>query len=153
MNKKSIVETYILKFLSIENKASGYDFIKNSKDKNITISAGSIYPKLKDLKRRGIIDFEVKGRKKEYFLTIEGKKFIEKMDNGDQANDYFNKIKLITECNCANVSEEFRETINELIKLFSFADWKNKEDLKKISNKLDYLKHKIENKLFEEVKK
>jgi DNA-binding PadR family transcriptional regulator len=153
MNKKSIVETYILKFLSIENKASGYDFIKNSKDKNITISAGSIYPKLKDLKRRGIIDFEVKGRKKEYFLTIEGKKFIEKLDNGDQANDYFNKIKLITECNCANVSEEFRETINELIKLFSFADWKNKEDLKKISNKLDYLKHKIENKLFEEVKK
>lgn len=153
MNKKSIVETYILKFLSIENKASGYDFIKNSKDKNITISAGSIYPKLKDLKRRGIIDFKVNGRKKEYFLTIEGKKFIEKLDNGDQANDYFNKIKLITECNCANVSEEFRETINELIKLFSFADWKNKEDLKKISNKLDYLKHKIENKLFEEVKK
>ncbi|MGM0640750.1 MAG: PadR family transcriptional regulator [Thermotogota bacterium] len=153
MNKKSIVETYILKFLSENKKASGYDFIKSSKDKNITISSGSIYPKLKDLNNRGIIDFEVKGRKKEYYLTSEGKKYIEKLDNGDQANDYFNKIKLISECNCANVSKEFRNTINELIKLFSFADWQDKDDLKKINEELDLLKNKIENKIFEEVRK
>jgi DNA-binding PadR family transcriptional regulator len=153
MNKKSIVETYILKFLSTKGRASGYDFIKNSKDKNITISAGSIYPKLKNLKDRGIVDFEVNGRKKDYFLTEKGKDFVKSLNNGNQTNDYFNKIKLISECNCENVSEEFRDTINDLIKLFSFADWKDQKDLEKIKNKLDFLKDKIENKLFEEVKK
>ncbi len=153
MNNKSIVETYILKYLSKNERASGYDFIKSSKDKNITISAGSIYPKLKNLKDRGYINFEVNGRKKEYYLTSEGKKYIKTIDNGSQTNDYFNKIKLISECNCANVSEEFRETINDLIKLFSFADWKNEKDLKKINEKLDFLKNKIESKLYEEVRK
>ncbi|SDC43406.1 PadR family transcriptional regulator [Geotoga petraea] len=152
MNKKSIVETYILKFLSKKGKASGYDLIKSSKDKNIIISTGSIYPKLKDLKDRKIIDFEINGRKKEYFLTSKGKKYIDKLNNSDQVNDYFNKIKLISECNCANVSVEFREAINELIKLFSFADWNGQDDLKKIKNKLNFLKDKIENKLLEEVK-
>lgn len=153
MNNKSIVETYILKFLFKNKKASGYDFIKSSKDKNITISAGSIYPKLKNLYERDIIDFKKNGRKKEYFLTDIGEEYIRNLDNGEQANNYFNKIKLISECNCENVSEEFRETINQLIKLFSFADWNDKKDLEKINKKLDFLKNKIQNKLFEEVEK
>lgn len=67
-------------------KLSGYDLIKNIEKHTGTWkpSFGSIYPLLEKLLKEKLVDVEIEGRKKLYFLTSEGKKhltIIEKSKN------------------------------------------------------------------------
>ena len=73
----------VMKTLSNE-KLSGYDLIKKIEKRTGTWrpSFGSIYPLLEKLLKERLVDFEVKGRKKVYFLTNEGKKHLRVIDKG-----------------------------------------------------------------------
>lgn len=59
-------------------KLSGYDLIKQIEKDTGTWkpSFGSIYPLLEKLLREKLVEVEIKGRKKLYFLTDEGKKYL-----------------------------------------------------------------------------
>ncbi len=61
-----------------DRKLSGYDLIKQIEKETGTWrpSFGSIYPLLEKLLKEKLVDFDVQGRKKVYFLTSEGKKHL-----------------------------------------------------------------------------
>ena len=63
-------------------KLSGYDLIKDIEKHTGTWkpSFGSIYPLLEKLLKERLVDVEAQGRKKLYFLTIEGKKHLTIID-------------------------------------------------------------------------
>ncbi|MBI4451837.1 PadR family transcriptional regulator [Candidatus Woesearchaeota archaeon] len=63
-------------------RLSGYDLIKEIEKSTGTWkpSFGSIYPLLEKLLKERLVDFEVEGRKKVYFLTSEGKKHLKVID-------------------------------------------------------------------------
>src|SRR3989338_903534 len=67
----------VMKTLS-NKKLSGYDLIKQIEKDTGTWkpSFGSIYPLLEKLLKEKLVEVEVQGRKKLYFLTIEGKKHL-----------------------------------------------------------------------------
>lgn len=71
----------VMKTLS-NRKLSGYDLTKEIEKSTGTWkpSFGSIYPLLDKLLKENLVDFEVKGRKKAYFLTNEGKKHLGVID-------------------------------------------------------------------------
>ena len=63
-------------------KLSGYDLIKQIEKDTGTWrpSFGSIYPLLDKLLQENLVEVEIQGRRKLYFLTIEGKKHISILD-------------------------------------------------------------------------
>lgn len=63
-------------------RLSGYDLIKKIEKSTGTWkpSFGSIYPLLEKLLKEKLVDFEVEGRRKVYFLTNEGKKHLVVID-------------------------------------------------------------------------
>ena len=67
----------VMKTLS-NRKLSGYDLIKQIEKDTGTWkpSFGSIYPLLEKLLKEKLVEVEVQGRKKLYFLTNEGKKYL-----------------------------------------------------------------------------
>ena len=67
----------VMKTLS-NKKLSGYDLIKQIEKDTGTWkpSFGSIYPLLKKLLKEKLVEVEVQGRKKVYFLTNSGKKYL-----------------------------------------------------------------------------
>ena len=78
--------TNLVKFhtllLLAEKPKHGYDIIKElEQNMERKISAGQIYPFLKELKGNNYIDFkeEEEREKKVYYLTTEGKKFVKGM--------------------------------------------------------------------------
>ena len=66
----------------LDKKLSGYDLIKQIKKRTGTWkpSFGSIYPLLETLLKENLVRLEVQGRKKNYSLTIEGKKHLAIID-------------------------------------------------------------------------
>ena len=71
----------VMKTLS-HRKLSGYDLIKQIERDTGTWkpSFGSIYPLLEKLLKENLVEVEVQGRKKLYFLTKEGKKYLSIID-------------------------------------------------------------------------
>ena len=65
-----------------DGKLSGYGLIKKIEKSTGTWkpSFGSIYPLLEKLLKEKLVDFEVEGRRKVYFLTSEGKKHLVVID-------------------------------------------------------------------------
>ena len=65
-----------------DKKLSGYDLIKEIERNTGTWkpSFGSIYPLLEKLLKEKLVDFDVQGRRKVYFLTSEGKKHLRIID-------------------------------------------------------------------------
>lgn len=66
----------------VNKKLSGYDLIKQIEKRTGTWkpSFGSIYPLLEKLLKEKLVEVEVYGRKKLYFLTKEGKKHLAIVD-------------------------------------------------------------------------
>ncbi len=66
----------------LSRKLSGYDLTKEIEKSTGTWkpSFGSIYPLLEKLLKEKLVDFELEGRKKVYFLTNEGKKHLAVID-------------------------------------------------------------------------
>lgn len=71
----------VMKTLS-NRKLSGYDLIKQIEKDTGTWkpSFGSIYPLLEKLLKEKLVNVEIQGRKKNYFLTNEGKKYFNIID-------------------------------------------------------------------------
>lgn len=71
----------VMKTLS-NRKLSGYDLIKQIEKDTGTWkpSFGSIYPLLKKLLKEKLVEVEIQGRKKLYFLTKEGKNYLKIID-------------------------------------------------------------------------
>ncbi|MFQ5710426.1 MAG: PadR family transcriptional regulator [Candidatus Geothermarchaeales archaeon] len=75
---KSILDLIILVLLESTPAMGAYDIISSIHNKfNILVSPGTIYPILKILEERGLIEIELKERKKVYRLTEEGRAKIE----------------------------------------------------------------------------
>ena len=64
-------------------KLSGYDLIKQIEKDTGTWkpSFGSIYPLLEKLLKEKLVEMEIRGRKKMYYLTKDGKKHLKIIDN------------------------------------------------------------------------
>jgi DNA-binding PadR family transcriptional regulator len=86
-NSRSRKETHIefkglLSFLILHELSAkmlaGEDLAKKiGKRKGSTLTPGTIYPALKKLKNNKLVKFVKKGRRKEYYLTDNGKKDLE----------------------------------------------------------------------------
>jgi len=77
---KGYLRLVVMKNLA-NKKLSGYDLIKHiEKSSSWKPSFGSVYPLLEKLLREKLVNFEVQGRKKMYFLTNEGRKHLGLID-------------------------------------------------------------------------
>ena len=77
---KGYLRLIVMKALS-NKKLSGYDLIKHIEMETGTWkpSFGSIYPLLDKLLKEKLVEFEVQGRKKIYFLTDDGRSHLHKL--------------------------------------------------------------------------
>lgn len=75
----------------LNRKFSGYGLIKQiEKNSSWKPSFGSIYPLLDKLLKEKLVEFEVQGREKLYFLTNEGKKHLSLIDKNK--NTFVDKL-------------------------------------------------------------
>ena len=74
LSLKGFLSFFILHELALA-KRSGDDLAKRiGKRKGRDLTPGTIYPALKQLRKQGLIKFTRDGRRKEYYLTVEGRK-------------------------------------------------------------------------------
>lgn len=77
---KGYLRLVVMKNL-VNKKLSGYDLIKQiEKNSSWKPSFGSVYPLLEKLLKEKLVQVEVQGRKKLYFLTSEGKRHLGLID-------------------------------------------------------------------------
>ncbi|MFA5796817.1 MAG: PadR family transcriptional regulator [Candidatus Woesearchaeota archaeon] len=71
---KGFLSFFILHELSIQ-KRSGDELAKRiGKRKGTSLTPGTIYPALKRLRKHKLVNFDRQGRKKQYYLTTEGRR-------------------------------------------------------------------------------
>jgi len=114
--------TNLVKFhtllLLAEKPKHGYDIIKElEQNMERKISAGQIYPFLKELKGNNYIDFkeEEEREKKVYYLTTEGKKFVKGMFSrfGDLIHHAIsNELTKCSHCSCEIYKGGVKHKIN-----------------------------------------
>ena len=76
---KGFLKIHILKLIS-EKPSSGYGLMNSIEEiSGRRPSAGSIYPLLKDLEKRGLIEAQHKNKKTNYVITDKGKKALEEL--------------------------------------------------------------------------
>ncbi len=101
-------------------KLSGYDLIKQIEKDTGTWkpSFGSIYPLLEKLLKEKLVEVEVQGRKKLYFLTNEGKKHLQMIDKSkntfvDRMIEHLNVFSKITDKREANFMLEIVSSLRK----------------------------------------
>ncbi len=81
MELKGYLKPIILKILSRKDKKTGSELAEEIEDIiGSKPSYGSIYPILKDLKDKNLVETEKEGKKKKYSLLEKGEKFVEKFE-------------------------------------------------------------------------
>ncbi len=146
MNKIPVIKFSIIKFIYSRGEITGYDFIKHSKENGLNVSAGSIYPHLKNLESENIIEKRVEGRKKIYFLTKKGKEEFSKIsENSLEIKQTVDKLSLVINCNCESLPMEFKESMKNFLYKLGGITWNNINDLKETKEKLQIILNNIDN--------
>lgn len=101
-------------------KLSGYDLIKQIEKSTGTWkpSFGSIYPLLEKLLKEKLVEMEVQGRKKLYFLTKNGRKHLQMIDKSkntfvDRMIEHLNVFSKITDKKEANFMLEIVSSLKK----------------------------------------
>lgn len=78
MKRFSVTRVMLFEYLLQQKKVSGYDFMKYCRRMGISISSGTVYPCLRELKEQGMVEEKEEGRKKVYVPTSRALEFAEK---------------------------------------------------------------------------
>jgi DNA-binding PadR family transcriptional regulator len=128
-----VLKIMLFKFIAENEKITGYDFLKFCKEKGISASAGSVYPHLKEFEERGLVKKKIDGRKKYYYLTEEGKKYYEKIDEyKNNAKNILSRMGIVFENTFSEMPKELSEKFRLLYYEVRGANWKNKKSMKKV---------------------
>lgn len=143
---KPFLKIFILKQL-MDKKMSGYDIMKKCEELlSYKPSAGTIYPVLSGLEKKGILKSKIEGRKKIYEMTSKGRKFMDDITN--LKKEFYEKMQSIISA----VAESFDDaSLKNYRKIFI-----EYPEIMKIMNLLKKVKkekgRKILKKLYEELK-
>lgn len=117
---KRVKVTNIVKFCTLlllsRGKSHGYEILKElEKRLGRKISASNVYPFLKTLEKNKLVEKGQKGKRKQYTLTSEGKKFVK--DFFDRSNELIMlaiqpSISVCAHCGC----KVFKGGIEEKVK-------------------------------------
>ncbi len=128
-----ILKIMLFKFISENEKITGYDFLKFCKEKGIKASSGSVYPHLKEFESKGLITKIKQGRKNYYSLTKEGKEYSKTMqDYKDKTKKILTKLGVEFEENNKQIPKELNDKFRLLYLKFHSTKWKNKKSVKNI---------------------
>ena len=110
MKRFSITRVMVFEYLLRQKEISGYAFMKYCRRMGISVSSGTIYPCLRELKEREMVIERREGRKKVYVLSPKGGEILEKRFRGRKRLD-----------------QGFQELFFQFLYHLERVNWKRKE--------------------------
>jgi DNA-binding PadR family transcriptional regulator len=130
MGKFAFLKFLLLNFIEKKGEITGYDFLKYCKDEGIPASAGTVYPQLGDLMKSGILNRRSEGRKKFYYLTEEGKKFLKDIQSNKEVfKNLANRVGVAMDNPYMSMPKEMQAVFKGLFYRIHAVDWKKKKDV------------------------
>jgi DNA-binding PadR family transcriptional regulator len=125
MARRPFIGLMIIDYLMTNEELVGYEFIKYCKEIGMHASPGNVYPHLCHMKKKGIVDCKIDGKRKVYTLTEKGKKeimFLKGLDNNSSRffmKEFFKFAFKIKQANFSS-KEEVNVLINDIEKMKKF---------------------------------
>lgn len=137
MAKFAFLKFLLLNFIERKGKVTGYDFLKYCKQEGIPASAGTVYPQLGDLTKDGILNQRSEGRKKFYYLTEEGEKFLDDIQSNKEVfKNLMSKVGIAMDNPYTSMPKEIQTVFKSLFYHMHAVNWKKKKDVEALIENL-----------------
>ncbi len=138
MAKFAFLKFLLLNFIEKKGEITGYDFLKYCKEEGIPASAGTVYPQLGDLTKNGILNQRNEGRRKFYYLTKEGKKFLNDIQSSKEVfKNLMNRVGIAMDNPYTSMPKEIQAVFKGLFYRMHAVNWEKKKDVERLVKDLE----------------